>query len=152
MSDRPHDGPDDGPRTVQPPGWPRPRGYSNGMAARGEILAIAGQIGWDEHERLVSPEFLPQWAQALRNVAAVLQAAGGLPRHLVSLTVYVTDKRQYIGAGAELGRTYREVLGKHFPAMALVQVADLLEPGALVEIQALAVLPTSAPADPSADP
>jgi enamine deaminase RidA (YjgF/YER057c/UK114 family) len=131
----------DGPRTIQPPGWPRPRGYSNGMAARGELLAIAGLIGWDEHERLVSPEFLPQWTQALRNVAAVLHAAGGEPRHLVSLTVYVTDKRQYLAAGAELGRTWREVMGKHYPAMALVQVADLLEPGALVEIQGLAVLP-----------
>lgn len=130
-------------RTIQPPGWPRPRGYSNGMAARGELLAIAGQIGWDEHERLVSPEFLPQWAQALRNVAAVLHAAGGGPEHLVSLTIYVVDKRQYLAAGAELGRTFREVMGKHYPTMALVQVADLLEPGALVEIQALAVLPAA---------
>lgn len=128
-------------RIIQPPGWPRPRGYSNGMAARGELLAIAGQIGWDEHERLVAPEFLPQWAQALRNVAAVLHAAGGGPEHLVSLTIYVTDKRQYLAAGAELGRTFREVMGKHYPTMALVQVADLLEPGALVEIQGLAVLP-----------
>ncbi len=144
-----HDSTSDGPRTIQPPGWPRPRGYSNGMAARGEILAIAGQIGWDEHEKLVSPEFLPQWTQALRNVAAVLHAAGGEPRHLVSLTVYVTDKRQYVAAGAELGRTWREVLGKHFPTMALVQVADLLEPGALVEIQGLAVLPTVAAAPDS---
>lgn len=134
----------DGPRVVQPPGWPRPRGYSNGMAARGELLAIAGQIGWDEHEKLVSPEFLPQWTQALRNVAAVLHAAGGEPDDLVSLTVYVTDKRQYIAAGAELGRTWREVMGKHYPTMALVQVADLLEPGALVEIQGLAVLPERA--------
>lgn len=132
----------DDPRTILPPGWRRPRGYANGMAARGEILAIAGQIGWDEHERLVSPEFLPQWTQALRNVAAVVHAAGGQPRHLVSLTVYVTDKRQYLAAGAELGRSFREVMGKHYPAMALVQVADLLEPGALVEIQGLAVLPT----------
>ena len=137
----------DGPRTVQPEGWPRPRGYSNGMAARGEILAIAGQIGWDERERLVSPEFLPQWTQALRNVAAVLHAAGGEPRHLVSLTVYVVDKREYLAAGAELGRTWREVMGKHFPTMALVQVADLLEPGARVEIQGLAVLPSIPPHD-----
>lgn len=137
-------------RVVQPPGWPRPRGYSNGMAARGELLAIAGQIGWDEEERLVSPEFLPQWAQALRNVAAVLQAAGGGPEHLVSLTIYVVDKHQYIAAGAELGRTFREVMGKHFPTMALVQVADLLEPGARVEIQGLAVLPAKAmPPEPT---
>lgn len=143
MSDEPTtpDPPGTWPRVVQPEGWPRPRGYSNGMAARGELLAIAGQIGWDEHERLVSPEFLPQWAQALRNVAAVLHAAGGRPEHLVSLTIYVVDKRQYVAAGAELGRTFREVLGKHYPTMALVQVADLLEPGARVEIQALAVLP-----------
>jgi enamine deaminase RidA (YjgF/YER057c/UK114 family) len=154
MSDHPHsamnDGPDgsdgnDGARTVEPPGWPRPRGYSNGMAARGELLAIAGQIGWDAKGQLVSREFLPQWSQALRNVAAVLQAAGGRPEHLVSLTLYVTDKRQYLAAGTGLGRSYREVMGKHFPTMALVQVADLLEDGALVEIQALAVLPTPVP-------
>lgn len=137
-------------RIVQPPGWPRPRGYSNGMAACGELLAIAGQIGWDEHERLVSPEFLPQWVQALRNVAAVLQAAGGGPEHLVSLTIYVVDKHEYIAAGSELGRTFREVMGKHFPTMALVQVADLLEPGARVEIQGLAVLPAKAmPPEPT---
>jgi enamine deaminase RidA (YjgF/YER057c/UK114 family) len=128
-------------RIIEPAGWPRPRGYSNGIAARGEVLAIAGQIGWDEHETLVSPEFLPQWAQALRNVAAVLAAAGGAPEHLVSLTIYVTDKRQYLAAGAELGRTFRAVMGRHYPTMALVQVADLLEPGAVVEIQGLAVLP-----------
>ena len=133
-----------GGRIVQPPGWPRPRGYSNGMAARGEILAIAGQIGWDEREKLVSPEFLPQWTQALRNVAAVLHAAGSGPQHLVSLTIYVVDKREYLAAGAELGRTFREVMGKHYPTMALVQVADLLEPGARVEIQALAVVPERA--------
>lgn len=132
-----------GPRVIQPPGWPRPRGYSNGMAARGELLAIAGQIGWDEHEQLVSAEFLPQWERALRNVLAVLETAGGRPCDLVSLTIYVTDKRQYLAAGAELGRVYREVLGTCFPTMALVQVADLLETGALVEIQALAVLPPS---------
>lgn len=140
MSDR-----DDRPRIVQPPGWPRPRGYSNGMAARGEVLAIAGQIGWDETETLVSAEFLPQFDRALRNVVAVLEAAGGEPHHLISLTLYVTDKREYIAAGTELGRTYRAVLGKHFPPMALLQVADLLEDGARVEIQGLAVIPEATP-------
>lgn len=158
MSDDPHSNPtphpgplpsSEGARVIQPPGWPRPRGYSNGMAAHGELLAIAGQIGWDEHEEPVSPEFLPQWAQALRNVAAVLHAAGGDPQDLVSLTIYVTDKRQYIAAGRDIGRIYREILGKHFPTMALVQVAGLLEDWALVEIQALAVLPpTRSPSSP----
>lgn len=129
------------PRSILPPGWPRPRGYSNGVAARGELLAVAGMIGWDEHERLVSPEFVPQFRRALANVRDVVLAAGGQPAHLVSLTIYVVDKRQYLAALAEVGAVYREVLGRHYPTMALVQVADLLEPGALVEIQGLAVLP-----------
>jgi enamine deaminase RidA (YjgF/YER057c/UK114 family) len=128
-------------RVVQPPGWPRPRGYANGMAARGEVLAIAGQIGWDEHEVLVSAEFVPQFRQALANVHAVLIAAGGQSEHLLSLTIYVTDKHEYVREIAGVGAAYREILGKHFPAMALVQVADLLLPGAKVEIQGLAVLP-----------
>lgn len=128
-------------RTILPPGWPRPKGYSNGVAARGEVLAIAGMIGWDAQERLVSPEFLPQFRQALENVRAVVDAAGGAPEHIVSLTIYVVDKRQYCAALAEVGAIYRAVLGRNYPTMALVQVADLLEPGALVEIQGLAVLP-----------
>ncbi len=128
-------------RTILPPGWPRPKGYSNGVAARGEVLAIAGMIGWDAQERLVSPEFVPQFRQALENVRAVVDAAGGAPEHIISLTIYVVDKQQYCAALPEVGRVYREVLGRNFPTMALVQVADLLEPGALVEIQGLAVLP-----------
>lgn len=133
-------------RVVQPPGWPRPRGYANGMAARGEILAIAGLIGWDESETLVSPEFLGQFRQALLNVRAVVETAGGAPEHLVSITIYVTDKTEYVREIAAVGATWREIMGKHFPAMALVQVADLLLPGAKVEIQGLAVLPTETPA------
>jgi enamine deaminase RidA (YjgF/YER057c/UK114 family) len=113
------------------------------MAAQGEVLAIAGQIGWDETETLVSAEFVPQFRQALANVHAVLAAAGGRSEHLLSLTIYVTDKREYVGEIAAVGAAYRDILGKHFPAMALVQVADLLLPGAKVEIQALAVLPAS---------
>ncbi|RMG99681.1 MAG: RidA family protein [Deltaproteobacteria bacterium] len=128
-------------RTIQPPGWPRPRGYSNGMAARGEILAIAGQIGWDENERLVGHDFLPQFAQALRNVRTVVRAAGGDCEHVVSMTIFVTDRSDYLGNLADVGRVYREIMGRHFPAMALVEVSALLEPGAVVEIQALAVLP-----------
>jgi enamine deaminase RidA (YjgF/YER057c/UK114 family) len=128
-------------RSILPPGWPRPRGYSNGMAARGELLAVAGMIGWDAQERLVSAEFVPQFRQALENVLAVVQTAGGGPEHLLSLTIYVTDKREYVAALSEVGQVYRAVLGRHYPAMALVQVAALLEDAAKVEIQALAALP-----------
>jgi enamine deaminase RidA (YjgF/YER057c/UK114 family) len=129
------------PRTVEVQGWPRPRGYANGMAARGELLAIAGEIGWDEHEQIVADEFAPQFRQALANVVAVVEAAGGTASDLISLTIYVTDKREYIAAIAEVGQIYRSLLGKHFPAMALVEVAALLEDRAKVEIQGLAVLP-----------
>jgi enamine deaminase RidA (YjgF/YER057c/UK114 family) len=128
-------------RVVQPEGWPRPRGYANGMAARGEVLAIAGLIGWDESEVLVARDFLTQFRQTLLNVRAVVQAAGGHPEHIISLTIYVTDKHEYARQLSAVGAAYREVMGPHFPAMALVQVADLLVPGAKVEIQGLAVLP-----------
>lgn len=130
-------------RSILPEGWQRPKGYSNGMAARGELLAIAGMIGWDERERLVSSEFGPQFRQALSNVVAVVAAAGGRPEHVISLTVYVTDKEEYLAELSAVGAAYRALMGRHYPAMALVQVADLLEPGAKVEIQGLAVLPSS---------
>ena len=132
------------PRAILPEGWQRPRGYSICMAARGEILAIAGMIGWDEREQLVSDEFAPQFRQALSNVLAVVVAAGGRPEHVISLTVYVTDKREYIADLGGVGAAYRALMGRHFPAMALVEVAALLEPRARVEIQGLAVLPVRA--------
>lgn len=134
---------DTGARVILPEGWKRPRGYSNGMAARGELLAIAGQIGWDEREELVSDEFTPQFRQALSNVLAVVAAAGGRPEHVISLTVYVTDKREYVAERAAVGAAWRALMGRHFPTMALVEVAGLLEPEAKVEIQGLAVLPES---------
>lgn len=114
------------------------------MAGSGEILAIAGQIGWDTEEVIVSDDFAAQFRQALANVVAVVEAAGGRPEHLVSLTVYVTDKREYIAALPEVGAAYRELVGKHFPTMALLGVAELLEDRAKVEIQGLAVLPAGA--------
>lgn len=126
---------------VQPEGWPRPKGYSNGMVARGRTLAVAGQIGWDEHEKIVSEDFLAQFRQALANVMAVVEAAGGQATDIISLTIYVTDKHEYTADLRGVGAAYRSFMGKHFPTMALLQVADLLEPGAKVEIQALAVLP-----------
>jgi enamine deaminase RidA (YjgF/YER057c/UK114 family) len=114
------------------------------MAARGELLAIAGMIAWDAREQLVSDEFAAQFRQALANVVAVVAAAGGRPEHVISLTVYVTDKREYIAELAAVGAAYRELMGRHYPAMALVEVAALLEPRAKVEIQGLAVLPVRA--------
>jgi enamine deaminase RidA (YjgF/YER057c/UK114 family) len=128
-------------RTLQPPGWPRPRGYSNGMAARGEIVAVAGQVGWDERGALVGPGFVDQLERALANVVAVAAAGGAAPADIVSLTIYVTDRREYMASLAAAGEAYRKIMGRHYPAMALVEVAGLLEPGAKVEIQALAVVP-----------
>lgn len=128
-------------RSIEVPGWKRPRGYSNGIVAKGETLWIAGQIGWDADEKLVSDELVPQFGRALENVKAVLDAAGAKPEHLVRVTIYVTDKTVYRAATAKIGEEWRRVLGKVFPAMSLVQVADLLEDGALVEIEATAVLP-----------
>jgi len=126
---------------INPPGWPRPSGYSNGIVAEGRYLAIAGQIGWNERKELVSPNLYEQACQALRNVVAVLRAAGGQPQHLVRITWYVTDKNAYRDSLAQLGSAYREIVGDFYPAMTLVQVADLLEQGAKVEIEATAVLP-----------
>jgi enamine deaminase RidA (YjgF/YER057c/UK114 family) len=130
-------------RSIEPDGWKRPRGYSNGIAAHGEQIFVAGQIGWNEREQIVSDDFAEQAAQALRNVAAVLKAAGAGPEHLTRMTWYVTDKREYAGATDAIGRAYREIIGAHYPAMTLVQVAALLEDRAKVEIEATAVVPLS---------
>jgi enamine deaminase RidA (YjgF/YER057c/UK114 family) len=127
--------------SILPPGWPRPSGYSNGMLAQGRFLAISGQIGWNERNELVADDFLDQALQALRNVVTVLRAAGGAPEHLVRLTWYILDKNEYRAALSQLGQGYREIVGDYYPAMALVQVADLLEQGARVEIEATAILP-----------
>jgi enamine deaminase RidA (YjgF/YER057c/UK114 family) len=130
---------------LNPESLGRPRGYSNGiLAARGRALFIAGQIGWNSAQQLVSPEFAPQFAQALKNVLTVLAEAGGKPEHVVRFTIYVTDKQPYIAASSQIGASYRELMGRHYPAMTLVQVAALLEPGAQVEIEATAVIPEEA--------
>lgn len=127
-------------RILQPEGWPRPRGYSNGVAAAGEQIFIAGQIGWNEREEFLSDDFAEQAAQALRNVVAVLHSAGAGPEHLVRMTWYVTDKHEYLAAAARIGAAYREIVGTYYPAMTLVQVAALLEDRAKVEIEATAVV------------
>jgi enamine deaminase RidA (YjgF/YER057c/UK114 family) len=128
-------------RSINPEGWPRPSGYSNGVLAEGRFLAIAGQIGWNERCELAGSSMLEQASQALSNIAAILAAAGGKPEHLVRMTWYVTDKIAYRAVLRELGAAYKERFGATYPAMTLVQVADLLEEGAIVEIEATAVLP-----------
>jgi enamine deaminase RidA (YjgF/YER057c/UK114 family) len=128
---------------LQPPGWAAPRGYANGMLvpAGARLCFVAGQIAWDAQQRLVGAEdFALQFRTALENVLAVVAQAGGGPEHLASMTVYVTDKRRYLEAARAIGVHWRELCGKHFPAMALVEVAGLLEEGALVEIQAVAAV------------
>jgi enamine deaminase RidA (YjgF/YER057c/UK114 family) len=127
--------------SIQPDGWPKPLGYAHGMRARGEVLAVAGQIGWNARGQLVEGGFAAQFEQALSNVADVVRAGGGAPEHIVSFTIYVTDRAEYLRSLAEVGAGYRRVMGRHYPAMALVMVAGLLEPAAKVEIQALAVVP-----------
>jgi enamine deaminase RidA (YjgF/YER057c/UK114 family) len=133
-------------RILQPAGWPRPKGYSNGVAARGRQLYIAGQIGWDAEGRIRSPQLAPQVRRALENVVAVLAEAGGRPEHLVRLTWYVTSRDDYHAELAEIGAAYRAVIGRHYPAMSVVQVVALMEADAKVEIEATAVIPDEAPA------
>ena len=126
---------------LQPAGWTRPRGYSNGIAAQGRLVFVAGQIGWDEQCRLVSSDLAEQARQALRNIVAVLQEAGAGPEHIARMTWYITDKREYLAAAKAIGQAYREVIGSHYPAMTAVQVSALIEDGAKVEIEATAVVP-----------
>ncbi|MBX6328272.1 MAG: RidA family protein [Pseudolabrys sp.] len=126
---------------LQPRDWPRPQGYSNGVAASGRNVFIAGQIGWTAEAKLVSGGLVAQVEQALRNVVAVLAEAGGAPRHLVRLNWYVVDKAAYLAQRKEIGAAYRRVIGRHYPAMTLLVVAGLLEEGAMVEIEATAVVP-----------
>lgn len=131
-------------RAVEPEGWARPKGYQNGVlcAAGLRTLHVAGQIAWTADQELVGRgDLAAQFRQALANVLAVVAAAGGGPEHLASMTVYVTDKEAYLAATRTIGASWRELVGRHWPTMALVEVADLLEDGALVEIQAVAHLP-----------
>jgi enamine deaminase RidA (YjgF/YER057c/UK114 family) len=126
--------------TLQPPGWPAPKGYSNGIKARGEFVFVGGMVGWDAKEKFPKG-FVPQAKQALENIVAVLAEGGARPEHIVRLTWYVIDMDEYLAARRELGKAYREVLGDNFPAMALVQVGRLFESEARLEIEATAVVP-----------
>lgn len=127
--------------TLHPAGWERPSGYAHGIVAVGRYVAVAGQIGWNERHELTGDGFVEQAAQALRNIVRILAEAGAAPRHLVRLTWYITDKREYLACAKELGTVYQEIVGAHYPAMTLVQVSALLEDRAKVEIEATAVVP-----------
>lgn len=129
-------------RTLLPPGWKQPKGYANGIAATGTLIVVAGQIGWTAEERFETDDFAGQVAQALRNIVAVLKEGGAGPEHVTRLTWYVTDKHEYLGALAQVGRVYREIMGRNFPAMTLVEVKALVEDRAKVEIEATAVVPS----------
>jgi enamine deaminase RidA (YjgF/YER057c/UK114 family) len=126
---------------VQPAGWPPPRGYSNGIAARGRQVFVAGMIGWDEQGRFASDDLAAQARQALRNIVTVLAAAGAQPEHIARMTWYVTSKREYLDSAKALGAAYREVIGRHFPVMTAVEVSALMEDQAKVEIEVTAVVP-----------
>ena len=128
-------------KTLQPPGWPRPKGYSNGMAAHGRLIFTAGVVGWDETETFTSDTLAGQFAQALRNIVAILECDGAGPKNIARMTCYVTSIDDYLASAKEIGTAWREILGKHYPAMALVQVVRLVEKAARVEIEATAVVP-----------
>lgn len=126
---------------LQPPDWAPPKGYANGIAARGTLIFVGGQIGWDAQQQFQTDDFVAQCQQALRNVLSVLQQAAAGPEHMVRMTWYVTDRVEYKARLIELGSIYRDVMGKHFPAMTCVEVSGLVEARAKIEIEVTAVLP-----------
>ena len=125
---------------LQPADWPKPRGYANGILAEGRLIFVGGMVGWDRSESFPSDDFVDQVKQALENIVRVLAEADAGPQHIVRLTWYITDKREYLARVREVGAVYREVIGRHFPAMAMVEVSALMEDRAKVEIEATAVL------------
>ena len=124
-----------------PPGWPRPKGYSNAMAAHGRIVMTAGVVGWNERQEFVEKTLAGQFAQTLRNILAILECDGASPRNIARLTCYVTSIDEYLESAKEIGAAWREIMGRHYPAMALVEVVRLVEREAKVEIEATAVVP-----------
>ncbi len=126
---------------LQPEGWVKPRGYSNGVAASGRTVCVSGMIGWDGQGQFQTMDFAGQVRQALLNVVAVLAEAGARPEHIVRMTWYVVDRHEYVAAHKEMGAAYREIIGRHFPAMSAVQVVALIEEKARVEIEVTAIVP-----------
>ncbi len=129
---------------LQPPGWARPKGFSNGISCQGRLVFIGGQIGWSGQGEWLDRSFAGQFRQALKNILDILAQAGGKPEHLVRLTWYVLDRKEYLASLKELGAAYRELMGRHYPTMAVVQVSGLVEDAARLEIEATAVIPEGA--------
>jgi enamine deaminase RidA (YjgF/YER057c/UK114 family) len=128
-------------KALLPPGWPRPKGYSNGISATGRLIVTAGVVGWDDREQFVADTLVAQFGQVLRNIVAILAADGARPEHIVRMTCYVTDIDAYRSSLADIGAAWKAIIGAHYPAMAMVAVASLVERQALVEIEATAVVP-----------
>ena len=128
-------------KTLLPPGWPRPKGYSNGISVNGRMIFTAGIVGWDEQGRFAEAGLVGQLRQVLKNILAILAEDGAGPEHIVRMTWYVTDRSDYLACLKEIGAAYRDIIGRHYPAMAVVQVAGLVESAARIEIEAIAVVP-----------
>ena len=128
-------------KTLLPPGWPRPKGYANGVSAKGRIIVTAGMVGWNAEERFECADMAGQFRQILVNMLAVLAEDGAGPEHIIRMTCYVTDVAEYRASLVEIGVAWRELIGRHFPAMAVVGVTDLVEPAARIEIETMAVVP-----------
>jgi enamine deaminase RidA (YjgF/YER057c/UK114 family) len=128
-------------RAINPPGWARPKGYSNAVVGRGTIVMVAGQIGWNAQQQFESDDFVAQLRQALSNTVEVLAAAGAKPEHVARMTLYVTDKQSYLADIAEVGAAWRDIMGRTYPAMTLLEVSALVEDRALIEIESTAIIP-----------
>lgn len=133
-----------GARAINPPGWARPKGYSNAIVGRGTIVMVAGQIGWNAQQQFESDDFVAQLRQALTNTIEVLAAAGAKPEHVARMTWYVTDKQRYLAEIAEVGAAWRDIMGRTYPAMTLLEVSALVEDRALIEIESTAIIPDTA--------
>lgn len=128
-------------QVLQPPGWAKPKGYANGITAKGSLVFVAGQIGWTADGRFETDDFAGQFAQALRNVVAVCAEAGAKPEHIVRLTWFITSKREYLASVKAIGAAYRDIMGRHYPTMTVVEIGALIEDRAKIEIEATAVIP-----------
>jgi enamine deaminase RidA (YjgF/YER057c/UK114 family) len=133
-----------GVRAINPPGWARPKGYSNAVVGRGTIVMVAGQIGWNAQQQFESDDFIAQVRQALTNTVEVLAAAGAKPDHVARMTWYVTDKQRYLARVSEVGAAWRDIMGRNYPAMTLLEVSGLVEDRALIEIESTAIIPDAA--------